>query len=70
MSNFKGYIFVWNYSFLFSFVIGLGGVSDMDNLTYTTLGYYNGPGYREEARKENLTEEQVREYYLKQNMYE
>lgn len=42
----------------------------MDNLTYTTLGYYNGPGYREDARKENLTQEQVRKYYLKQNIYE
>lgn len=42
-------------------ILGIGGVSDVDNRTYTTLGYYNGPGYKEDARKTNLTQGKVLE---------
>ena len=47
-------------------ILGLGGVSDMDNRTFTTLGYHNGPGYREDARKHNLTQEAVLEKDFRQ----
>lgn len=40
-------------------ILGLGGVSNMDNKTFTTLGYHNGPGYRPSARSFNRTEDEV-----------
>ncbi|XP_035211636.1 alkaline phosphatase, tissue-nonspecific isozyme-like [Stegodyphus dumicola] len=40
-------------------ILGIGGVSDVDNKTFTTLGYHNGPGYKPDARSRNLTEEEA-----------
>ncbi|XP_071035965.1 alkaline phosphatase-like isoform X3 [Parasteatoda tepidariorum] len=40
-------------------IIGIGGVSDIDNLTFTTLGYLNGPGYKKNARDRNLTNDEA-----------
>ncbi|XP_054721005.1 alkaline phosphatase-like [Uloborus diversus] len=40
-------------------ILGLGGVSDVDNRTYTTLGYHNGPGYKMDSRERNLTQEEA-----------
>lgn len=38
-------------------ILGMGGVSDMDNLTYTTLLYSNGPGWK--VREANLSYEET-----------
>ncbi|GFS61234.1 hypothetical protein NPIL_648621 [Nephila pilipes] len=48
-----------NYPMRGSNILGLGGVSDVDNKTFTTLGYHNGPGYKPNSRERNLTEEEA-----------
>ncbi|GIY69255.1 hypothetical protein CDAR_5701 [Caerostris darwini] len=48
-----------NYPLRGSNILGLGGVSDIDNKTFTTLGYHNGPGYKKNSRDRNLTENEA-----------
>lgn len=49
-------------------ILGLGGVSDVDNKTFTSLGYQNGPGYRRYSRDRNLTEEETTKSEFRQDV--
>ncbi|XP_023212014.1 alkaline phosphatase, tissue-nonspecific isozyme-like isoform X2 [Centruroides sculpturatus] len=46
-------------------ILGIADVSDLDNLTYTTLLYSNGPGWK--AREINLTSEETSDKEYQQN---
>ncbi|XP_054721014.1 alkaline phosphatase, tissue-nonspecific isozyme-like [Uloborus diversus] len=48
-------------------VLGIGGISDIDGRTYTTLGYNNGPGYKKNARDRNLTDEEAMDKDFRQD---
>ncbi|XP_055934117.1 alkaline phosphatase-like [Argiope bruennichi] len=56
-----------NYQMRGTNILGIGGVSDVDNKTFTTLGYHNGPGYKKNSRDRNLTEEEAVETEFRQD---